>query len=148
MRESKEGRMAISRQDFTRVWEQRDVEAVRDIYAADFCGHGFPVPKTIGRAQYRRVVELFQTAFPDCEIELEEMYADDEFVYASWQFNGTHTGTVAGIPPSGADVSFSGHGRHRHERGEVVEVWLDAEWASILRQIGRGYLGTVPGVPS
>jgi predicted ester cyclase len=132
-------RMAISRQDFTRVWGQQDVDAIDDIYAPDFRGHGFPVGRTFTRAQYRRTVELFQRVFPDCWIDLESMHADSEFVYASWRFYGTPAGVVASDQGGESALSFAGTGRHRHREGKVVEVWLDVEWSSIAPKLGRTY---------
>jgi steroid delta-isomerase-like uncharacterized protein len=132
-------RMAVSQRDFTEVWADRDLGAVADIYTADFRGHGFPVTESVTRSQYRRLVSVFQHAFPDCRIEMLDLRADDEFVYADWRFQGTHRGGPAGLPGSDATVSFTGSGRHRHRDGKVVEVWLDVDWSELIRQLGAGY---------
>lgn len=129
--------MQISQQDFTRVWKQRDMDAVRDIYSFDFRGHGFPGNRTVTRSQYRRTVEMFQRVFPDCRIELEEMHADGEFVYASWVFHGTPAMPGSGL--DGSPISFRGTGRHRHRGGKVVEVWVDTDWLSVAKQVGKTY---------
>lgn len=134
---SKRERMQVSQQDFTRVWKQRDMDAIQDIYSLDFRGHGFPGNRTVTRSQYRRTVELFQRMFPDCQIELEEMHADSEFVYASWVFRGTPM--IPGFGSSGSPVSFRGTGRHRHRGGKVVEVWIETNWLSVARQVGKTY---------
>lgn len=137
------GRIAISVRDHTDVWDARDPSAVDDIYARDFRGHGFPFGVTVDRAQYKSLVETFQTAFPDCRIQLREIRADDEYVYTEWEFSGTHTDAVFGIPPSTQRITFSGAGRHRHRNGTVSEVWVDAEWRSLYRQLLEGYLQTL-----
>lgn len=139
----KRDRMTISRQDFTRVWGEHDVDAIADIYAPDFRGHGFPAGRPFTRAQYRRTVELFMRLFPDCWVDLESMHADSEFVYATWRFYGTPTGSVAGDRGGESVLSFAGTGRHRHREGKVVEVWLDVEWSSILPQLGRTYTSRI-----
>jgi predicted ester cyclase len=79
--------------------------------------------------------------FPDCRIELEEMHADDEFVYASWVFSGTPA--IPGLGPNASPVSFRGTGRHRHRGGKVVEVWVDTDWLSVAKQVGRTYSQSV-----
>lgn len=132
-------RMAVSERDFAEVWGERDLAAVEDIYTADFRGHGYPVVGTVSREQYRRLVSVFQHVFPDCRIELLSMTADAEFVHTEWLFRGTHRGGPSQVPGSGATVSFTGSGRHRHRNGKVAEVWLDVEWSAVLRQIGAGY---------
>lgn len=132
--------MAISRRDFEEVWGAHDAEAIEDIYAADFRGHGYPFGMTASRGRYKRLVELFHGGFPDCSIEVEEMTADDEFVYAEWTFTGTHEGALGILPPSGSEVTFSGGGRHQHRDGDVSEVWLDVDWTTLYTQILRGYM--------
>lgn len=146
MSSSEAERMQISRQDFTRVWGQRDLNAIPDIYSPEFRGHGFPGNQTLTREQYRQTVGLFQTVFPDCRIRLEEMDADSEFVYASWEFRGTPLLSGGGPGAEERTVSFRGFGRHRHSEGKVVEVWIDTEWASVVRQLGRTYSRRVGGL--
>lgn len=132
--------MATSLRDFTEVWDGRNREAIADIYASGFVGHGFPFGLTLSRSQYKQLVKAFHAAFPDGEMTVEELTADAEFVYADWTFTGTHTGSFWWLPPSGAEVTFSGGGRHYNRDGEVREVWLDVEWGSVVRQILRGYV--------
>ena len=132
-------RIATSVRDHTEVWDDRDPSAVDDIYTADFRGHGFPLGATIDRDRYKSLVRLFQTAFPDCEVRLREIRADDEFVYTRWTFTGTHERPVFGVPPSSTRVRFAGAGRHRHRNGRVSEAWIDAEWRSLYRQLLAGY---------
>lgn len=133
-------RMATSLRDFTEVWGDQNPAAIADIYAPEFAGHGFPLGLTLNRSQYRRLVDAFHTAFPDGEMTVEELRADEEFVYADWTFTGTHTGSCWLVPSSGAAVTFSGGGRHYNRDGVVQEVWLDVEWRSFARQILSGYV--------
>ncbi|KAB1198525.1 hypothetical protein GJR99_13760 [Haloferax sp. MBLA0078] len=136
-------RKAISRRDFDEVWNDHDLDAIRDIYASDFQGHGFPGGVTLDREQYRRLAGLFIRACPDCTIEPLDLWADDEFVHTQWYFEGTHTEKVGRIPPSNATIRFDGTGRHRHEQGRVVEIWMDVAWSSIGRSLLRGYVDRV-----
>ena len=132
-------RKAVSLRDFTDVWAARSPEAVDDIYAPTFEGHGFPLGRRVDRARYKTLVRWFQRVFPDCEVSLERLSADDDHVYAAWTFTGTHENPLWGVPPSGATVEFAGTGRHSHVDGEVTEVWLDVDWWGLYRQILQGY---------
>ena len=133
-------RMAISRRDFDDVWAQKDLDAIDQIYAEDFVGHGYPLGLTVSRARYKTLVGWFHEAFPDCSIDVTEMTADEDFVYAEWTFTGTHERTLFGMPPSGTDVTFSGGGRHAHSDGRVSEVGQDVDWSDLYGQLLRGYV--------
>lgn len=135
-----ETRMAVSRRDFTEVWGNQNPDAVDQIYAEGFIGHGFPFGRSLNRDQYKTLASLFHDVFPDGEMTVTEMTADDEFVHAEWTFTGTHTGSVWGIPPSGSEITFSGGGRHRHQDERVQEIWLDVKWRTLYAQLLRGYV--------
>ncbi|WP_139246794.1 ester cyclase [Halogranum amylolyticum] len=135
--------MEISRQDFVRVWGDRELEAITDIYSPTYRGHGFPLKGTITRAEYWLLVSAFQQVCPDCEVEMVTLTADDSFVYTDWVFRGTHTGSVAGVPPSGARLEFEGSGRHRHENGRVAEAWLSVDWREVFEDVVNGYAASL-----
>lgn len=138
-------RLAVSLRGFEEVWDERDPEAIDRLFAEDFRGHGFPFGLTLTRARHKRFVTAFQRAFPDCEIVAEEVSVDDEFVYTTWRFTGTHTGTVGGLPPSGEEVTFEGQGRHRHRGDRIHEIWVDVDWRDVCRQILGGYVQAIVG---
>lgn len=139
MNDTRRARMAISRQDFVRVWDNRNLDAIIDIYAPTYRGHGFPVKETITRTEYWWLAYLFQRACPDCEIEMLTLTADESFVYTDWVFHGTHTDSVAGIPPSETTIEFTGSGKHRHEDGQVAEAWLSVDWRDVYEDLVDGY---------
>jgi predicted ester cyclase len=132
--------MAISRQDFTRVWGDQALDAITDIYTPTYRGHGYPVKGTITRSQYRWLVRAFHHAFPDYEMELLELTADETYVYVDWVFRGTHTQSFLGFPASNATVEFTGSGRHQHANGRVSETWLTADWSNLYQTLLSAYL--------
>jgi len=138
--EDQKRRLEISQQDFTEVWGGQNPDAVAHIYADEFQGHGFPLGQTVDKAEYRSLAKWFQAAFPGCSITPTDLRVDEDFVYAEWEFSGTHSGWLFGVPPSGAAVTFAGTGRHAHRDGYVQEIWMDVDWSTIVKQVLAGYL--------
>lgn len=136
---SRADRVAISLRDLTDVWGDRNPAAIDAVYHPEYRGHGFPLG-TVTRSEYRMLVTAFQTAFPDASIALDGIDVDDSFVYLEWTFRGTHSKPLFGLPSSGAEVRFSGTGRHRHRDGRVAEVEMDVSWWRLYAQVARGYL--------
>ena len=137
---------ASSCRDFEEVWEERNPEAIAEIYRADYRGHGFPGVGDLSRREYRRFVEEFLGAFSDVEFTIHRMNSGGQLVYADWSIAATHSGFLFGIPPSGAEVRVGGRGVHRYEEGKVVETWLDFDWLALAAQIARGYVDKLPFV--
>lgn len=129
-----------SRRDFEEVWHQGELDAISDIYAPSYRGHGYPLPGAVTRDRYRWLASLFLSAFPDIRFDYDLVRVGADVVRAEWEFTGTHTGRVFGVPPSGEAVSVEGVGVHHYEDGQVIETWLDVDWTGLLKQFGRGYL--------
>ena len=68
---------------------QRNLDVLEEIAAGEFA-----------RAA-RRWVQPFQSAFPDFEMEIVDLIAEDEKVVAHFRCSGTHRGEWLGVPASG-----------------------------------------------
>jgi len=61
---------------------------------------------------------------------------EGDHVATRWTGRGTHTGEIAGIAPTGKDVTVSGITVSRFEDGLVVEEWTTWDTLGMLVQIG------------
>jgi predicted ester cyclase len=78
----------------------------------------------------------FIGAFPDSHVTIEDMIAEGDRVVSKKTFNGTHTGELNGIPPTGNRVSIQYVDIMRLREGQIVEHWLSMDQPSFLRQLG------------
>lgn len=96
-----------------------------------------------GSASFRQIVGMFRAAMPDIKLTVEdEIYTDDKVVHR-WVLNGTDTGGVMGMPPTGKQLSFTGTTIVRMKDGKIVERWANVDELGLLQQ-----LGVVPPPPS
>jgi predicted ester cyclase len=68
---------------------RRDVDVLDELAAGEFAERA------------KRWVRPFQGAFPDFEMEIVELIADDDTVVAHFKCSGTHLGDWLGLAPSG-----------------------------------------------
>ena len=114
-----------------------DVDGFGDLVADDFVEHqggaGFPDTKE-GTLDFFRAL---RDAFPDLQMDVEDVIADGDKTVARVVTRGTHRGTFMGIPPTGKSgnmqlidiMRFDGSGR-------VCEHWGVADMLSLLQQLG------------
>lgn len=114
-----------------------DISGFADLVADDFVEHdeipGLP-PTKDGVVQY---FGLLLSAFPDMQMEVEDLMIDGDKAVARVNVTATHGGEFMGIPPTGIRVSmqlidimrFDGDGR-------VRDHWGVADMLSLMQQLG------------
>lgn len=75
-------------------------------------------------------------AFPDQEIQIGEIIAEDDQVAFQGTWTGTHEGEFRGIEPTNTSFEISGNAVHRVRDGEITETWAIWDVLGILEQIG------------
>ncbi len=78
----------------------------------------------------------FRKAFPDLEVAVDHMVADDENVAIAYTIIGTHEGDFLGIAPTGEKIKARGVQIARFEDGRIAERWGSSDELGILKQIG------------
>jgi hypothetical protein len=69
-------------------------------------------------------------------LSLDLLIDADPHVAARWTIRGPHTGSWAGVPPSGRTVAFSGVNIFRFAEGKVVELWNHRDDLGPMEQVG------------
>ena len=100
--------------------------------------HG-PFPDvTVNRDQVKQAIVRLRRAFPDLNVTIDDLVADAERVVVRWTLTGTHSGTVAGVAPTGTNVTHAGIAIFGMAGGKVVESWMlaDATDRALLARLG------------
>lgn len=78
----------------------------------------------------------FLDAFPDAQVAIEDLIAEDDKVVARLLATATNTGPFAGQPPTGRSVTIRSIRIYRLADGKVVETWAMQDRLGLMEQLG------------
>lgn len=105
---SRDAKIAIQEQAAEHI-NAGEVDAGVDLlFAEDAIDHDPAPGQGPGREGFRHFFHTLVTAFPDANIELATLVADDDHVCIAYTLKGTHRGDFQGIAPTGARVEVRG----------------------------------------
>jgi steroid delta-isomerase-like uncharacterized protein len=127
---------ALARDSWERTVNQRDLDAMEEIYAPDFVWHE-PDQDIRGYEQGRQFASTFFDAFPDINITVEDAIAEGDQVATRYTIRGTHRGETEEFgPPTERQMELEGITIHRIEGGKIVEEWERYDNLSVMQQLG------------
>jgi steroid delta-isomerase-like uncharacterized protein len=119
------------------IFNQGNLDLVEEIYAPGFVNHDPAMPEDVrGLEGAREFYGMYQSAFPDTEITIEDQVAEGDKVVTRWTARGTHQGDLMGVPPSGNRVEVAGITISRIEGGKVAEEWNNYDALGMMQAIG------------
>lgn len=112
-------------------------DVVDEFFAPSYIGYDPSQPEPIRgpegvKANFRQYIDAFEGA----QIEVDSQIAEGDIVATRWTGRGTHTGEIAGIAPTGKEITVSGLTYSRLEGGRIVEEWTNWDALGMLVQIG------------
>ena len=126
----------IARRNLKEVWQQKNLNVLFEICAADIRYHDPASHAVEGIDAYKQYVTAVQNAFPDLSFTIHEMISVDDRVAVRWTFRGTHRGEIRGITPEGREVEFSGMSIYHLQNGVIQEAWINWDTHGYLQQLG------------
>jgi steroid delta-isomerase-like uncharacterized protein len=119
------------------VWSTGELDRLDGLVAADVVHHDPYDPHGAdGLAGMKRTIELNRRAFPDMRLTALDQVAEGDKVATRWRAEMTHTGELAGAPPTGRRVTITGITIDRFESGKIVEAWRSMDTLGLLQAIG------------
>lgn len=113
-----------------------NLESLRALISEKVKDHD-PAPNQGQGAQgYIDFFSMMRTAFPDLNIEVEKLVADEDNVSFAYTITGTHKGEFMSISPTGKAVTARGVQISRFENAKMVERWGSSDELGILKQLG------------
>jgi steroid delta-isomerase-like uncharacterized protein len=89
-----------------------------------------------GPAAFKKFAVEWRETYPDGQVTLDEIVAEDDRVIVWWTFTGTQRGTFLGIPPTHKRVTWAGFNSFRIEHGKLAEAWDMMDRLSLWQQLG------------
>ena len=118
------------------VWKKGDLDAVNEIFAADFVFHYAGTQGKPDREGYKEAVTDLVAPFADVHAAVEDVIMEGDKVVLRWTWGGTHTGEFWGIPPTGRQVAVTGISILRIVGGKIVEEWGEMDNMGLMAQLG------------
>ena len=117
------------------VWNQGWLELIPGFVTRNYLLH-HPSCPIHGIEALADFIRQYRTGFPDLHLEVEEVLAGDDRVFARYTLTGTHDGPLLGHPPSGCSVVIPGLSLVHMVDGKLREEWSQWDSASAMQQIG------------
>jgi steroid delta-isomerase-like uncharacterized protein len=92
----------------------------------------------------KQVARIFRTAFPDFNMTVEDVVAEDDLVVCRFRQTGTHRGELFGVPATGRGVDFGEIALCQIAGGQIVSTWFQTDMLGLMSQLGVGDEQTVP----
>ena len=134
---------------FADVFNGGRLELCDELIAEDYIEHatapfGREAPGRVhGPSHQRGVVEWLRTQYPDLEMTLLAIVAEDAQVVVHVRSTGTNLGAINGvIPPTGRTATAEQMHRYRIAEGRLAEHWAVRDDLGMFAQ-----LGLIPGGP-
>lgn len=124
----------VVRRYYEDVLTNRRVELLERLIAPEFVGHD-SAGALMDREGYLASVRMLHDGFGRLEVTIDDQIAEQDRVTTRWTAVATHTGEFAGIAPTGREVLMAGTDIHRLDGGQMVELWEQIDFASLLAQL-------------
>ncbi len=116
------------------AWNAGDLARYLELYDDRIRLHGYS-EAPMGKAEVTAFYEGIFAALSDIVLEIHEVVEDGNGLGCRFTMHGTHTGEMAGIPPTGRRVSQPGLTILRFDGEQVVERYSVADFAGVVAQI-------------
>jgi predicted ester cyclase len=114
--------------------------ALDEFVARDYID-GNPVPgQAAGLEGAKQKWAMYFAGIPDLSANIEDLVAGGDRVVIRFTAEGTHQGTLLGVPPTGKRLWVTAISIYRLVEGKIVEHWEEGDRLGLLQQ-----LGVIPG---
>lgn len=133
---SAEENKAVVRAMVEEVFNKKNVDALGDYIAEDMVDHNPPPTDKPGLEGYKDMFRMYLSAFPDLNLQVDDVLAEGDKVVMRVTTTGTHQGDFAGIAATGKKVSFGEIHVVRVADGKMVEHWGVEDQMGMMQQLG------------
>lgn len=126
----------IVRDLIARFFNGHDPDLATEFFAPDLEWHGGSIGSVTGAKNYADVMRQFFAGMPDVRAAEQEALEDGDRVAMRFVVEGTHEGTLWGVPATGSRVAWNAIMTYRFVDGKVAEQWAAEDWVAVLHGIG------------
>ena len=118
------------------VVNRGNTQLLAELVAPDHVRHA-PDGDLYGPEGVRILLAEWRAGFPDLELAIRDLIAEDDKVVSRFVLRGTHRGPFLGVPATGRRIDVAGMGVDRVSGGRLAESWVSLDGLELLRHLGR-----------
>ena len=126
---------ALVRRFYDDLWNRWDDESLESVLAHDFQFRGSLGVETHGRDGWRQYRELVRTGSSDFFNDIQLLVVQGERAAARLNYSGTHTGPLAGLPPTGRRFSYAGAAFFSMRDEHLSTAWVLGDLSALRGQL-------------
>jgi predicted ester cyclase len=130
-----ENNKALLRRSYD-AWNEQKMDEVASMIAPNFIDHAMPPEMAYGREGFLKARALGKTALADVHLQLEHVFAENDYVITHVIIHATHVGTYRSIPPTGKRFAMETISIMRLENEQLVEHWECSDFPGVMKQLG------------
>jgi steroid delta-isomerase-like uncharacterized protein len=138
---SNQSRESVMRRLVNEVWNQGRLEVIDELLTPDHVNADAVNPAR-GRDGFRDVVTKYRAAFPDCRIEVVDLFSSGDCVVIQARYRGTQKNALESIPATGRQVDVTGITIARFAGDRISETITNWDALGLMQQLG---VVTLPG---
>ena len=123
-------------EEYLSAWGAGDADRLRAVLAPDYQHHWGTTEEAISADEMIAQFNEFSTAFPNMQITVHALVAEDDLVVGYWTVHVTQVSDFQGMPAVDTPVSWSGFNLFRIACGMVAESWNESDHLGRLTQNG------------
>lgn len=89
-----------------------------------------------GRQGLAALLHGYRAAFPDLEIQPDEVIVSEDTTILAFTMTGTHRGDLLGHAPTGRPIRVHGMVRSRFRDGRIFDEWEIVDQLTMFEQLG------------
>ena len=114
-----------------------DLATIDRFFAPDVLSHDMPPGFPQGIEGVRLFFSAFREGMPDVQVRIDEIVVEDDRAAVATMIEGTHTGALMGVEPTGRRISVRGIDMVRVADGRIVEHRGLTDTVGLLRQLSQ-----------
>jgi len=121
------------------VFNQGNLDVIDEIVAPEFIHSTAGKADVHGPDEFKGLIGMLRTAFPDLNVTVEDMFAEGENVIIRQTYSGSQQGVLVGppdIPATGKTAVFTGMCLYRVANGKIIEGQTEFDQLGMLEQLG------------
>jgi predicted ester cyclase len=120
------------------AWLRGNLDALDEVYAADYSWHRPPLPDVSGLEAVKESMAGMRSAYSGIQIAYDEMIAEAGRIAYRYTWQAVHTGVspTLSIPPTGKEVTLVGCVVVHIVEGKIVQEYEHSDYLGFLQQLG------------